>query len=76
MKHTQHKLCELKTDHQYAKMCLRYDVIKRIYNTPALILDKIETHSLNGFAGNKKHTMLQSFDFSCMVEIEVDNVYN
>ncbi len=42
---TQHKLCELKTDHEYAKKCLRYDVIKIINNTPALILDKIETQS-------------------------------
>ncbi len=54
--HTQHKLHELKTDHEYAKKCLRYDVIKIINNIPALILDKIETHSLNGFAGYIKHS--------------------
>ncbi len=30
---TQHKLRELKTDHEYAKKCLHYDVIKIINNT-------------------------------------------
>ena len=63
----QHKLRELKTDHEYAKKCLRYDVIKIINNTPALILDKIKTHSLNGFAGYIKHTMLQSYHETCII---------
>ncbi len=67
MKDTQHKLRELKTDHEYAKKCLRYDVIKIINNTPALILNKIETHSLNGFAGYIKHTMLQSYQETCII---------
>ncbi len=42
---TQHKLCDLKTDHEYSKNVPRYDVIKIINNTLALILDKIKTQS-------------------------------
>ncbi len=64
---TQHKLCELKTDHEYAKKCLRYDVVKIINNTLALILDKIETHSLNEFARYIKHTMLQYYQETCII---------
>ncbi len=51
----------MKTKHEYAKKCIRYNLPKIINNTPAIILEKIHTHSLNGFASYIKHTFLQSY---------------
>ncbi len=47
----QHNIHELKTRHDYAKQCIRFDLPKVINSTPRQILDKIHTHNLQGFSG-------------------------
>ena len=57
--------------HAYAKKCLRYDLPVVINNTPKIIIEKIDTHSLAGFAGYIKQYILQSYHESC----SIDNCY-
>ena len=40
-----------KASHEYAKKCIRYDLSLVINSTPKIIIEKISTHSLAGFAG-------------------------
>ncbi len=48
---TQQNILVGRTAHEYAKQCIRYDLPMLVNNTPKEILDKIDTHSLRGFAG-------------------------
>ena len=63
----QNRLHEPKTTHEFAKKCIRYDIVKVVNSTPAIILDKIQTHSLQGFAGYIKHTIFQSYQETCTI---------
>ncbi len=47
---TQHNIHQPKTNHVYAKYCVHFDVPSVINSSPKAILDKIDTHSLQGFA--------------------------
>ncbi len=40
-----------RTVHEYAKKCIQYDLPVLVNSSPKEILDKIDTHSLRGFAG-------------------------
>ncbi len=54
--------------HEFAKRCLRFDLPHIINNTPNIILDKIHTHSLQGFSLYIKHYLLQSYQDVCIIE--------
>lgn len=54
--------------HDYAKKCIRIDIPRVINGTPRIILDKIETHSLDGFSKYIKHYIVQSYQDSCSIE--------
>lgn len=54
--------------HEYAKRTLRVDLPKVINNTPSIILDKIQTHSLDGFSWYTKQYILGSYQASCILE--------
>ncbi len=40
-----------KTQHEYAKLCIRVNLPKIINSTPIEIISKIDTHSIQGFSG-------------------------
>ncbi len=56
----QHNIHQRKTNHVYAKYCVCFDVPSVIYSSPKAILDKINTHSLQGFTRYIKDYILQS----------------
>ncbi len=53
----------MKPYHEYARKCLRYHIPFVINN--AEIIDKIDTHILQGFAGYIKLRILQSYQDNC-----------
>jgi hypothetical protein len=63
----QHHIHPVRTRHEYAKKCIRYHLPKVINDTPAIILDKIDTHSLKGFANYIKFSILQSYQQTCLI---------
>lgn len=54
--------------HDYAKYCLRFDLPRVINATPAIILDKISTHSLDGFSWYIKTHILESYKSDCTID--------
>ncbi len=57
-----------KTNHEYAKYCIRYNLPKSVNSTPNCIIDKIETHSLQGYAIYIKKQIITSYQESCNIE--------
>lgn len=53
--------------HDYAKKCIRYDLPKIINGTPTIILDKVSTHSLDGFSWYVKKYIVQSYETTCTI---------
>ncbi len=52
---------ELKIIHEYARKCIRYKGPMTINNAPAEVVNKVYTHSLQGFAGYIKTKILQLY---------------
>lgn len=63
----QHNLHQYKTKYEYAKQCMLYDIPITINNFPSEVLDKIDTHSLQGFAGYVKAFILQTYQETCTI---------
>ena len=53
--------------HDYAQKCLRFDLPHVINNTPPIILDKVQTHSLSGFSWYIKQFILNSYQEACNI---------
>ncbi len=49
------------------KIVFRHNLPKTINTTPNCILDKIETHSLQGYAGYFKRITLESYQIDCLI---------
>ena len=64
---TQHSIHPNRTRHEYAKKCICYDLPIVVNDTPALILDKINTHCLKGFADYIKHCIILSYEETCII---------
>ena len=58
----QHNIHTTRVQHEFAKHSLRYTLPRTINNTPNIILNKIYTHSLHGFA-----TYIQNFLVPCTI---------
>ena len=54
--------------HMFAEKCLRYNVIRVVNNSPLCILDKLNTHSLTGFANYAKHIFIQKYQNKCIIQ--------
>ncbi len=54
--------------HEYAKKTIRYNLPIVVNSTTREILDKIDTHSLNGFAGYTKRFILNSYNDTCNIQ--------
>ncbi len=63
----QHNIHQPKTNHIYAKYCVRFDEPSVINSSPKAILNKIDTHSLQGFTRYIKNHILQSYQEICTV---------
>ena len=63
----QHELHTFRTQHEFAKRCLRHNLPNTLNNTPALVIEKIITHSLSGFANYTKHQYMQNYQTSCNI---------
>jgi hypothetical protein len=63
----QSNIHQIRTNHEYSKSCIKHDIIKVVNNTPTYILDKINTHSLQGFAKYIKKDILQSYQSYCSI---------
>ncbi len=64
----QHKLHAPFTKHEYVRNCIRFDLPRLVNETPAIILDKINTHSLAGFSWYIKRYILDSYKEECTIE--------
>ncbi len=64
----QNKIHQPLAKHDYAKKCIRYDIPKLVNNTPSLILDKVWTHSLQGFAWYIKQHIIQNYQENCTID--------
>lgn len=53
--------------HEYAKKCIRFNLPRLINASPALILDKVSTHSLDGFSWYIKRQIIQSYESTCAI---------
>ena len=49
--------------HEFAKRCLRYNIIKTVNNSPSSVINKITTHSITYI----KAQLLQEYDSQCML---------
>jgi len=63
----QHNIHQPFTKHAFAKNCIRSDIPNIINISPNSILDKIYTHSLQGFSGYIKAHFLQSYQENCTI---------
>ncbi len=58
-----------KNNHAYAKYCVRFDVPSVINSFPKNILDKIDTHSLQGFTRYIRDYILQTYQEICSCKL-------
>ena len=57
--------------HEFAKKCLRYNIIPTINKCPKQIKEKVNTHSIQGFAKYTKNFFIEKYKTSCTL----DNCY-
>ena len=55
--------------HVFAQKSLKLNITNIVNCTPDIILDKIDTHSLNGFTNYVKLFLLQTYQDTCIVII-------
>ncbi len=63
----QHKIHIFRPKHEYANACKRYDTPNSVNNTPHNIIEKIYTHSLQGFPRYVKNHLLQLYQDNCTI---------
>ena len=64
----QHDIHQPYARHEYAKRCLRFDLPQIINSTPSHILDKVYTHSLNGYSWYIKQSIIKSYQENCIIQ--------
>ena len=62
-----HTLFQPKPTHKFLEKSLRYTTPNIISNVPAIILDKILTHSPRGFTNYVKHSCLKKYSITCII---------
>ncbi len=63
----QHDIHQPLSKHVFGKNCVRFDIPMTINNCPNSILDKINTHSLQGFSRYIKAHFLESYKENCTI---------
>ena len=56
-----------RTQHTFARHCLRHDLPNTLNNTCELVKGKIYTHSLSGFTNYAKHQIIQNYELTCNI---------
>ncbi len=64
-----HKIYLLKPNNEYAKKCIQNNIPLLANNTRNNILEKIHTHSLQGFSTYLKHCYIESYKETCNIVI-------
>ncbi len=62
-----HKIHNPFGKHVFTKNCVQFDIPRIVNNCPISILDKINTHSLQGFSGYIKTNYLQCYQENCTI---------
>ncbi len=57
-----HNIHHPRGKHVFGKNCVRLDIPKIVNNSPNSILDKINTHSIQGYSGYIKTHILQTYN--------------
>ena len=53
--------------YSFSKQCLSYKVVNTVNKSEKCIIDKITTHSLNGFSNYIKNLCIQNYDTECHI---------
>ena len=54
-----------RTNHEFARKCIRYSAIETTINTSNHIIEKVNTHSLHGFMTYFKKITIDQYESSC-----------
>ncbi len=57
-----------RTNHEFAKMCIRHNIPNLINSTDQIIKEQSQTHSLQGFTTYVKNIFVQSYQQSCFIK--------
>ena len=60
-----HEICTVRTRHEYAKKCLRYNLPLMLNTAPETITNKLYTHSLQGLVNYAKQYILLNYQDVC-----------
>ena len=61
---------------ELARKSLRFSIVHVINNTPALIIDTIQSRSLQGFSSYVKNFFLSQYSSSCIRNYYIGHLYN
>ncbi len=61
------ELHPFRTEHEFAKRCLRYSLPHVINNTSKLVTEKIGTHSFRSFGNYAKNNLLEKYVDTCTI---------
>ncbi len=56
-----------RTNHEFAKMCIRHNIPALMNNTDPSIKDKLLTHSIKGFVKYVKCKFVQNYEVNCNI---------
>ncbi len=62
------KLHTERTKHKYADKCIRHSIPKTVNSTSNNILDKINTHSMQGFSKYIKNIYIENYNITCAIQ--------
>ena len=53
--------------HEFAKKCIRHNIVETVNNTPSIIINKIYTHSLYGFSTYTTNFLILNYESCCRI---------
>ena len=65
---TSSKIHTVRTKHEFAQTFLKYNLPHSISATPAIVVEKIQTHSLRGFTTYAKQFLKQKYTDTCTIK--------
>ena len=64
---TSSKIHTARSNHEFAKKCLKYNLPHIINDTPEIVVEKIYTHSLRGLTTYAKQFLIQKYTDTCAI---------
>ncbi len=58
----------MRPKHEYARYCIRYCILLIVNESPPEIINKIDTHSLQGFSKYIKIKILETYNEDCTIQ--------